>query len=565
MKRILITAIATVTLASSQVWAQGNQQAPAPEERPAMPSYWGDTGLWFIPTAEIVRPKGWSFGIYRSEFDFKQGRTDVEDWPVTVAASVGPRLELFGALRAITRIDRDTRPIFEPGVPEEGGLVNDRPFVRDPWTGGHLGDLYLGAKGNLLSEQHQYPVALALRGTVKLPTADDESGAGSGEFDYFGDLVVSKEVRRRLELSGFGGFAIRGDPAGISLSDGFRWGAGAAFGARSNLRLTTEIFGEVGVDSTVDAVPGTLTGSDGSPAPTVSRLDQGVTSAVGLTWQHRSGLALGAGLTFQTGINYGDDQRSGFGMQFRLGFHRGVRVFVEPPPTPRAAAPEPAPPVAAAPPPPPPATAPPANRQPTIQAQCDPCRVEVGRSIQIRVDAKDPDGDTLQYRWDAKGGTIADTRAAATTWTAETVPGTVPLIVTVDDGRGGVATSTVNIEVVGATVTEFADIQFELNRFELRPDAIAALDRAAEALKQNPGMRMRIEGHASEEATAEYNLALGERRANAVRDYLVSRGVAASRLNTISYGETRPKYDNTREETRRLNRRAGLVVEGGNK
>jgi outer membrane protein OmpA-like peptidoglycan-associated protein len=108
-----------------------------------------------------------------------------------------------------------------------------------------------------------------------------------------------------------------------------------------------------------------------------------------------------------------------------------------------------------------------------------------------------------------------------------------------------------------------ADVQFELDRFELRPDSIAALDRAAEVLKQNPGMTMRIEGHASEEATPEYNMALGQRRANAVRDYLVGRGVAASRLNTISYGETRPKYDNSREETRRMNRRAALVVESG--
>jgi len=56
------------------------------------------------------------------------------------------------------------------------------------------------------------------------------------------------------------------------------------------------------------------------------------------------------------------------------------------------------------------------------------------------------------------------------------------------------------------------------------------------------------------------NLALGDRRANAVKEYLVSRGVTTDRLQTISYGEERPKYDNNREETRRLNRRAALVV-----
>jgi len=71
---------------------------------------------------------------------------------------------------------------------------------------------------------------------------------------------------------------------------------------------------------------------------------------------------------------------------------------------------------------------------------------------------------------------------------------------------------------------------------------------------------MVIEGHTCNIGTAEYNLALGDRRASSVRDYLVSRGIPASRLETRSFGEERPKYDNAREETRRLNRRAALVV-----
>ena len=75
-----------------------------------------------------------------------------------------------------------------------------------------------------------------------------------------------------------------------------------------------------------------------------------------------------------------------------------------------------------------------------------------------------------------------------------------------------------------------------------------------------PDLRIEIEGHTCNIGTSEYNLALAERRANAVREYLTSRGIAASRLNAISYGEERPKHDNAREETRRLNRRAALTV-----
>ena len=103
-------------------------------------------------------------------------------------------------------------------------------------------------------------------------------------------------------------------------------------------------------------------------------------------------------------------------------------------------------------------------------------------------------------------------------------------------------------------------MHFDFDRYTLRPEATRALDEAIKSLQDNPTLRIEIEGHTCNIGTAEYNLALGERRANAVRDYLTSRGIGADRLSTVSYGEERPKYDNAREETRRLNRRAALVV-----
>ena len=106
----------------------------------------------------------------------------------------------------------------------------------------------------------------------------------------------------------------------------------------------------------------------------------------------------------------------------------------------------------------------------------------------------------------------------------------------------------------------FEDVHFDFDRFSLRPDALRVLDDAVNALAKNPTLNLLIEGHTCNIGTAEYNLALGDRRASSVRTYLISRGVAAGRLTTISYGEERPRHDNTREETRRLNRRAALVV-----
>ena len=138
----------------------------------------------------------------------------------------------------------------------------------------------------------------------------------------------------------------------------------------------------------------------------------------------------------------------------------------------------------------------------------------------------------------------------------------MPVTVTVEDGKGGKASDTVNIQVTRPPVKAytFEDVHFDFDRYSLRPEATRLLDEAVAALREDERLRLEIEGHTCNIGTAEYNLALGDRRANAVRDYLVSRGVTADRLRTISYGEERPKHDNAREETRRLNRRAALVV-----
>jgi outer membrane protein OmpA-like peptidoglycan-associated protein len=106
----------------------------------------------------------------------------------------------------------------------------------------------------------------------------------------------------------------------------------------------------------------------------------------------------------------------------------------------------------------------------------------------------------------------------------------------------------------------FEDVFFDFDRYSLRPEATRVLDEAVAAMRDDATLRIEVDGYTCNIGTAEYNLALGERRARAVQDYLVSRGVSADRLHTVSYGEERPKYDNSREETRRLNRRAALVV-----
>ncbi len=104
------------------------------------------------------------------------------------------------------------------------------------------------------------------------------------------------------------------------------------------------------------------------------------------------------------------------------------------------------------------------------------------------------------------------------------------------------------------------DVFFDTDRFDLSPEARGVLAKNANWMLQYPTILVLIEGHCDERNTREYNLALGDRRANAVRDYLVSLGVAGDRVRTISYGEERAFALGHTEEAWRLNRRAHFVI-----
>jgi peptidoglycan-associated lipoprotein len=142
-----------------------------------------------------------------------------------------------------------------------------------------------------------------------------------------------------------------------------------------------------------------------------------------------------------------------------------------------------------------------------------------------------------------------------------------------DDGAGGTGNESAAVRAPGATLfpalpspkdfneaAGLRDIHFDFDRATSRPEDARILDANARWLLAHPGTLVLIEGHADERGTNEYNLALGENRARVTQDQLVARGVAASRITLVSYGEERPTCRQTSEACWAQNRRAHFLV-----
>jgi peptidoglycan-associated lipoprotein len=111
------------------------------------------------------------------------------------------------------------------------------------------------------------------------------------------------------------------------------------------------------------------------------------------------------------------------------------------------------------------------------------------------------------------------------------------------------------------SIPELRPVFFDFDKYTVRPDAARVLDANAAWLKSNPSVVILIEGHCDERGTNAYNLALGERRAKAAQEYLVSHGVAAARISTIAYGEERPVCSERNERCWAQNRRAHFLAQ----
>jgi len=210
---------------------------------------------------------------------------------------------------------------------------------------------------------------------------------------------------------------------------------------------------------------------------------------------------------------------------------------------------------------PPTAPPPPAAAQPTVTLQASPSALEKG------------DSSTLSWTsTDATQLTVApDVGSVNAQGSTKVTPSTSTTYTITASGPGGTASATARVTVATAApptseptldelfTREVRDAYFDFNKADIRSDARDALGKTADFLRNYPQIRVTIEGHCDERGSTEYNLALGDRRASAVKQYLISLGISADRLNTVSFGKEKPFCMQSTEDCYQQNRRGHFV------
>jgi len=216
-------------------------------------------------------------------------------------------------------------------------------------------------------------------------------------------------------------------------------------------------------------------------------------------------------------------------------------------------------------PPPPPETAPPAAPAPIAQLTATPTTISAGDQV------------VLNWRTtDATSVTIDGIGQVPTTGVKTVTPTSSTTYHLVARGDGGTADATARVTVSSPPAVEVApntvsaeedfrthvqDIFFDYDAYDIRADGQATLSQDASYLAGHPGVKIVIGGYCDERGSNEYNLALGENRANAAKNALVTAGVAANRIRVISYGKEKPFCSESTEECWQQNRRAGFTMD----
>lgn len=213
---------------------------------------------------------------------------------------------------------------------------------------------------------------------------------------------------------------------------------------------------------------------------------------------------------------------------------------------------------------PPAYTPPPAAAKPTASISADRDSINRGESVKLTWTTTDATNVSIAPEVGAvtpQGSTtVTPTESATYTITASSAGGNTDASVRISVNAPAPAAVAPNTSFDELFLKEVRDAYFDYDSAQIRPDARQALQRTADFLKGYPNTRLTIEGHCDERGSTEYNLALGQRRANAVKEYLVSLGIPADHLSTTSWGKEKPFCTEATEPCYAQNRRGHFAL-----
>ena len=554
------------------------------------PSLTGETGIISTLVADSL-PKGeFSFGFFYHNFDREITDLDVNQYAVSLAYGLLDNLELSLSVIGLWQVDYNR---YQEGmVYGSGRRLSAFPFpIRTIEEG--FGDIYIGAKFRFVEDCGSVP-GVAVRGFVKIPTGDETEGFGNGATDFGADLVVSKHTGNFL-LAANAGFTFLGTPElydqySWDIGNDFRYGLGGKYFVNRNFRFLFE-----------------LTGASAFGDDTIPQEDI-LDGRLGIEYKFENGLRLGAGYTRSLSFNDPSETPSGAYAMFSFspwsktyccrspltisGFVRddkgqpiaGVTITC------------------------PEGTAVTAdNGFYTLEAPCGftgtatPAKGDYSFDPTSRnyedLQEDQPDQDytgTLPgpftisgYTKDKDGKPVAGVSLSATGLSGTSSDDKGYYEFTVDYGWNGTVTPskgqykwepakrdyskiTKNYDNQNYTgelpppppdcECEISDVYFEFDSDVIRPESVGELTKLVECLKCEKEATVLIEGHCCYIGTDEYNLALGEMRANAIAKFLTDHGIDAARISVQSWGEQKPAHDNSSEETRQFNRRGHFIL-----
>jgi peptidoglycan-associated lipoprotein len=208
---------------------------------------------------------------------------------------------------------------------------------------------------------------------------------------------------------------------------------------------------------------------------------------------------------------------------------------------------------------PPAYTPPPAAVKPTASLTADRDSINKGESVKLTWTTSDANNVSIAPEVGAvtpQGSTTVTPLESTTyTLTASSAGGNTDSSVRISVNAPAPAPAASNASFDELFLKEVRDAYFDYDSAQIRPDARQALQKTADFLKGYPNQRVTVEGHCDERGSTEYNLALGQRRANAVKEYLVSLGIPADRLSTTSWGKEKPFCTEATEACYAQNRR----------